>query len=117
MELKIFKARGYLLDRVYNLFYNFQKEQIGIERKRSAMNMLWDIVGAVGYVAVYMIIIMSVIAKQITIGQFSFYVGTSRTLQSAFNRFFGRLGRVYEHGLYVVDVFEVLDMKEKVVSG
>ncbi|EFK96960.1 ABC transporter, ATP-binding/permease protein [sediment metagenome] len=117
MELKIFKARNYILNRVNELFYNFQKEEIKIERKRSLTNLVLDIISAVGFGIIFIFLITAVLATKITIGGFSFYISSTRQLQDAFGTFFRRLSRVYEHGLYVVDIYKVLDLEKRIIPG
>ena len=117
MELRVFRAREYLLERMYNLFYKFQKEQINTERKRGLTNFFLDLLSAAGFGIVFLMMVLAVVSKSLSIGQFNFYVSTARRLQESFGRFFSRISRLYEQGLYVVDIFTVLDLSPKIVSG
>jgi len=117
MELKVFKTRPYLLQRTYNLFANFQKDQIKIEKKRSLFGLLLDLISAIGFGAIFWVTVLAVVAERITIGQFNFYISSARNVQQSFGGFFRNLSRAYEHGLYVVDIFRVLDLEPKIVSG
>jgi ATP-binding cassette, subfamily B, bacterial len=117
MELRVFKTRPFLLKHVYNLFQNFQMEQLKNEKRRSLAQILLDIVSALGYGFVFVKIILSAIAGFITIGQFSLYVSTAGNLQRSFGDLFRRVARLYENGLYIIDIFTVLDLKEKITCG
>lgn len=117
MEIKIFKIRHYLLDRVYKLFYDFQKEQISVENRRSLILAAFSLVSILGYASIYMLLIAAVLALEITIGNFSFYLSTASSLQTSLSSLFRRLSRIFENGLYVRDIFEVLDLPSKIVPG
>ena len=117
MELRIFKTRKYLLNRIFDLFYNFQKEEIAIENKRAFVDIALGIVSVIGFGFTYFVTILATLAQKITIGQLNFYLATSREFSSSLDTLFRRSARAYEHGLYVVDIFKFLDMKEKVTSG
>ncbi|MFZ5424378.1 MAG: ABC transporter ATP-binding protein [Patescibacteria group bacterium] len=116
-ELRVFKTRPYFLNRIYNLYYDFQKEEIKLEKARTVTRIVLDLVNVAGFTFVFLTIVRRVIAKTISIGDFNFYVSTSRSLRSALGEFFGRLSRLYENGLYVVDIFKVLDFENKIEEG
>lgn len=117
MELRIFKGRGFLLNRMISLFDSFQKEQIKVENKRRVVSFLFSLIDVGGKAVSYVMIAFAVIAQRITVGQYSFYTSAAVRLQEGLKALLRRLARVYEQGLYVADIFDVLDIKEEIVSG
>jgi ATP-binding cassette, subfamily B, bacterial len=117
MELRIFKVRNYLLDRTYNLFLNFQKEQVAIENKRSSILIASRVLSIVGYTLLFIATLTAVINQEISIGLFTFYMGAVGALQGSLSGLFKQLSRLYENGLYVTDIFKMLSFKEKIVPG
>ncbi len=117
MEVRIFKLRQYLLQRTYNLFYTFQKEQVTVETKRSAISILGDLLGVFGFGAILLLTALAVLAREITIGNFTFYMATVGNLQMSFTGLFVRVSQMFESGLYVRDIFKVLSFEEKILPG
>lgn len=117
MELKVFKTRNYLLERVYALFSNFQNEQVKVENRRVKADVALNIVSTFGFGAAYITIALAAVAKRITIGNFNFYLSTVQQLSSGFNNLFGSVAGIYENGLYVADIFDFMQLPPKVTSG
>ena len=117
MEIRISKAREYLLDRIKSLYEGFQKEQTKIQNQRHSIQFFTNILGIVGQTAGYLIIVFAVIGAKITIGQFNFYVTTLSRFRNGFRGILRRFSRMYEHGLFLVDMYEFLDLEQKIVPG
>ncbi|MBN1162789.1 ABC transporter ATP-binding protein [Patescibacteria group bacterium] len=117
MELKIFGIRKYLLNRMMNVYDNFQKSQLAIDNKRNIVVFLLSLLRLVGRTTAYLLIVLAVIGAEITIGQFNFYIQSVGRLQEGFGTLLRRVADLYEHGLYIVDLFEFLDLPEKLKPG
>jgi len=117
MELRISKAREFLLKRLENLYDLFQKEEMKLQSKRLSTQYFAHIFGLIGRTAGYLIIVFAVIGSEITVGQFSFYTGTLWRLQRSFRGILRRISRMYENGLFLVDMYEFLGFEKKIING
>ncbi len=116
-ELRIFRTREYLLDRMNKLHTKFQSAQLEIEESKRLQLFLFSILRILGRTGAYIMIALATIAQKLTIGQFNFFTSATGKLQSGLGGLVGRFSRIYEYGLYVVDIFEFLDLEEKITSG
>src|SRR3989338_1596541 len=116
-EIRIFNIKNYLLDRAYNLFSDFQSTQRVIEIKRIKIKGVLDVVRNLGSILTIIILVSKALSRFITIGYFNFYLSSARMLQGGITDLFDRLSRIYEDGLYMVDLYTFMDLKEKVVNG
>ncbi|MBD3366356.1 ATP-binding cassette domain-containing protein [candidate division WWE3 bacterium] len=117
MELRIFRTREYLLERMNKLHTQFQQAQMEIEESKRVQLFLFSLLRIVGRTGAYIMIALATIAQKITIGQFNFYVSATGRLQMGLGGLVRRFSRMYEYGLYIVDIFEFLDLEEKIISG
>ena len=116
-ELKIFGVRKFMLDRLYRLYLEFQNEQKKVENKRALYSSILDLVRISGLAVAAIILVLDVLAKKITVGSFSFYTSMIGQLQRAVSDIFSRFSRIYEDGLFMVDIYTFLDLEAKIVSG
>ncbi|MFH1566267.1 MAG: ABC transporter ATP-binding protein [bacterium] len=116
-ELRIFNLRKFLIERIYKLYTDFQNAQRKIENKRIKVSALLDIVRVLGLALAIIFLVRYVLIGTITVGAFSFYISAIRQLQSSLNRFFNRSSRIYEDGLYMVDIYKFMDLPQKIVFG
>ncbi|MFH1955622.1 MAG: ABC transporter ATP-binding protein [Patescibacteria group bacterium] len=116
-ELRIFNLRRFLIERIYKLYTDFQNAQRKIENKRIKVSAILDIVRVLGLTLAFLFLVRYVLMGAITVGAFSFYISAIRQLQGALNRFFNRSSRIYEDGLYMVDIYKFMDLPKKIVSG
>lgn len=117
MELRIFKTRDYLLERMNNLHTQFQQAQLNVEKKKRITLFLFSIIRLLGRATATILIALATIAGKITVGQFNFYFSAASRLQNGFTNIIRRLASIYEEGLYVVDIFDFLDLEEKIIPG
>ncbi len=116
-EIRIFGLRKYLLDRIFKLYTEFQNEQKKVENKRTIIGSFLDVVDISGMSVAFVVLILKVVAGAITIGSFSFYVSTLRSFQSSISRLFIRFSKIYEDGLFMVDIYKFLDLEKRIIPG
>lgn len=114
IELKIFQNIPYFLAIIKELFHTFQNEEKRAEKKR-----LWLQLGSltlaqmvIAYALV--VLVQQVIAGHILIGTFTFFLASIGGFRQSLSGLFGNLGRQYHDGLFINDIFAVLDLKEVV---
>lgn len=116
-EVGIFRIKEYLIDRVYKLYLEFQNAQKKVETRRILVRGGLDFLRVFGFSAAMVILAIRVISKAITIGAFTFYISTLRSLQSSLSQFFGTVSGIYEDGLFMVDLYKFEDLENKIISG
>ncbi|MBI4137937.1 MAG: ABC transporter ATP-binding protein [Candidatus Sungbacteria bacterium] len=109
-EIKLFQNAKHFLAIVRDLFRAFQNEEKQSERRRIIREL-----GAIAFsqaaIAVATLwFIGRVLAGELTIGVFTFLVASIAGFNQALSSLFSNLGRQYQDGLFVADVFRVLDL-------
>jgi ATP-binding cassette, subfamily B, bacterial len=116
-ELKIFGTKGFLIKRITSVLENFNNKQIEVERKRIKIrNIIAIFEGMIFGIAAF-ITASAVIAGRITIGSFTFYITAITNFKDATSNLLREFSSMYENGLYVKDIFEVLDFNNVIKNG
>lgn len=116
-EIRIFRIREYFLDRVYRLYKDFQDSQRAVENRRVRRAVFLNVIRVLGFFAAVAMLIWDVLLTVVTVGSFSFYLSTIQRAENGMGRLFRLLSRIYENGLFMVDIYKFLNLKEKIVSG
>jgi ATP-binding cassette subfamily B protein len=109
-EIKLFGLGNYLLDRYNDLFWKFYKEDTSLARRRSLISLLWGMLASASYYASYAWIIIETIGGAITLGSMTFYLTVFRQSQNTFQSLFNGVGRLYESGLFMDNLFSFLNL-------
>lgn len=109
-EIKLFGLGNYLLDRYNELFWKFFKEDTNLARRRSLISLLWGLLATASYYASYAWIIAETIGGAITLGSMTFYLTVFRQSQNTFQSLFNGVGRLYESGLFMDNLFSFLNL-------
>lgn len=110
-ELKIFQNTGHFLDLAKNLFLTFQKEQKAAEKKK-IVGQLISITLSLAVLSFAIVwFILKVIHGELQIGSLTFVLASIYDLRQALSSFFRNIGRQYQDGLFVDDVFKMIDIK------
>ncbi|MCA9382058.1 ABC transporter ATP-binding protein, partial [Candidatus Dojkabacteria bacterium] len=116
-DLKVYRSRNYILNMLKNLFTRFQEKEKRHWKKRNLSGALLAVLSVLGVVIGELYVIISVVAGKITVGQFSFYSRTFLSFSDSIGSFFHRFARIYEHSLYIGDIFKFLEMKPIIKDG
>ncbi len=109
-EVKLFGLGEPLLDRYRTLFHQFNSEDEALAKRRSLYSLLWGMLATISYYGAYAWIIWRTIAGTITLGDMTFYLALFRQSQFTFQGLFYSIGRLYENGLFMDNLFEFLDL-------
>lgn len=111
IELKLFQNTGYFVLQIKELLANFLNEQ-RIEEKKKILNQLWSTLlsqFSIAFAVVFFII--EVVNGNLLIGTLVFVIASVSDLRRSLSSLFNNLGRQYQDGLFVTDVFKFLDIK------
>lgn len=116
-EVKLFGLGNTLLGRYTELFWKFLHEDETIARKRSLASLGWGVVATLSYYAAYAWIVWNAMGRLITLGDMTLYLGIFRNSQSMFQAILRGLSELYEHGLFMSNLFAFLELQPMMVSA
>ncbi len=109
-EIKLFGLGEPLLRRYTDLFWKFFEEDEHMARRRSLISMLWGLVASASYYVAYAWIIFAAAGSLITLGSMTLYLTLFRQSQNTFQSLFNNLNQLYEHGLFMDNLFSFLKL-------
>lgn len=109
-ELKIFQNVGHFATIIRDILVAFRKEETKNERKR----MLWALgantLSQAGFAYAIVSFLLQAVRGGLEIGTFTFVVASLVALRVALSSFFMNLGKQFEDGLFVSDLFAMLEI-------
>ncbi len=108
-EIKIFKLAGRFLQELKEIYTKFDTENITQAKKQFKVNVVHGFINNIVYISIELYVILSAIAKKITIGDATYYTSITSRFQSGINGLFRNITNLYENSLYVKDMFDILD--------
>ncbi len=109
-EVKLFNLGEPLLKRYSDAFQIFFREDADLARRRSIMSVGLGVLASLSYYGAYAWIVFLTIGGAITLGGMTFYLTLFRQSQGAFQGLFGSITRLYEHGLFMENLFTFLSL-------
>lgn len=116
-EVRIFGLQSYLFDRAFAAYERYYTTWLSLRNKREYINMFFGMFSNVGFALVFFMLIEYTFNQTITVGLLTFYIGTANSFSNSVNRIFKNTTALYEEGLYIADIFEVLDLPKIIISG
>ena len=115
-EIKIFQVASRFLSELQDIYNKFVKDNTKVARKQFRTNVALNLFGVAIYIGIEIFIILSAIARKISIGDISYFTTVLSSFQNAVNGLFRNGSSLFEAGLYVNEMFELLDTKPKVIQ-
>ncbi|SMB89304.1 ABC transporter related [Hymenobacter roseosalivarius DSM 11622] len=114
-EVKIFGLSGFLIDRFKLLSDQFYQQNKALVLRRAGWGAFFAAVGAAGYYAAYVYIIMRAVGGQISIGQLTFLAGSFARMRSLLEGILSRFSSVAEGALYLQDFFDFFRIQPRII--
>jgi len=111
-EVKLFGLGPTLLDRYRRLGEQFYEEDRKLFVQRTKWTQLLSLVGTGTFYAAYVAMALMAAAGELTLGNMTLYVVAFRQGQQAFQSALGAIGDIYEHNLYMSNLWEYLRMAD-----
>lgn len=108
-EVKIFRLANQFLQELKEIYTKFDTENISQSKKQFKVNVVHGFINNIVYICIELYVILSAIAKKITIGDATYYTAITSRFQSGVNGLFRNITNLYDNSLYVKDMFEILD--------
>ena len=109
-EVKLFGLGPMLMDRYKTLSEEFYEQDRQLYVKRAAWTQVLSLVGTGTFYAAYAAMALLAAAGKLTLGNMTLYVMAFRQGQQAFQSALGGIGSMYEHNLYMSNLWEYLRM-------
>jgi ATP-binding cassette subfamily B protein len=109
-EVKLFGLGPMLLGRYRDLSENFYREDGRLYIRRATWTQALSLVGTATFYGAYAAMAVLAAAGRLTLGNMTMYVIAFRQGQQAFQSVLGSIGGIYEHNLYMSNLWEYLAM-------
>jgi ATP-binding cassette subfamily B protein len=116
-EVRIFRLARSLIDRHAALFGKVFFEDKKLAARKSLASVFWGFVSTLSFYACYAWIVFKAVSRSITLGQMTFYLVSFRQLQGTFSGLFENVNSVYENGLFMQNLFAVLEAPRRADRG
>jgi ATP-binding cassette subfamily B protein len=110
-EVKLFGLGGYFIERyrlIANTFYASQRAQVA---RRYMTGFAWGNLSTIATSLTYLYIALQAIAGRLTLGHLTMYTAAAQSVQSSIQGILGGFSGMYEHNLYLNNLFELMETK------
>jgi ATP-binding cassette, subfamily B, bacterial len=111
-EVKLFGIGPHLLDRYRTLAESFFEEDKKLAIRRAALTHAFSLIGTFAFYATYAVLAVTAALARITLGNLTLYVVSLRQGQQAFQSVLSGIGNLYEHNLYMSNLFSYIELAE-----
>ncbi|UTY65748.1 ABC transporter ATP-binding protein [Bacillus velezensis] len=116
-ELKLYNLKDYLLNKYWDIKKTFIGQDTKILRKKTYLNLIYEIaVQLVGAVIIF-IAIMSAFAGKIMVGNVMSYIRSVSLVQNHSQSIMTSIYSIYNSNLYMNQLYEFLELKEEKSEG
>lgn len=115
VELKLFQTSRHFLSIIRELFLAFQNEQKRVDRIHLIRQFVGTALSQAAIAGATLWFISEVIRRNLQIGTFTFLLASIAQFNTSLSAFFTNLGKQYQDGLFVTDVFRLVDLPAALV--
>lgn len=108
-EVRLFGLGDLFLGRYKTLAERFHREDTRLMIRRTGVTYALSLLATLAFYGTYALMAVSAAAKAITLGSMTMYVLALRNGQSSFQSILSGIGAIYEHNLYMSNLFAYLD--------
>jgi ATP-binding cassette, subfamily B, bacterial len=110
-EVKLFGLGRYFINRyrlIGDAYYGSQRRQVV---RRYTIGFLWGNLSTVATSVTYLYVALQAIAGRLTLGDLTLYTTAAQSVQNSIQGILGGFSGMYEHNLYLSNLFELLATK------
>jgi len=112
-EVKLFGIGPHLLERYRTLAESFFEEDKRLAIRRAFLTHVFSLIGTLAFYATYAVLALAAVAARITLGNLTLYVVSLRQGQQSFQSVLSGIGNLYEHNLYMSNLFSYIALAEQ----
>ncbi|MCS6803363.1 MAG: ABC transporter ATP-binding protein [Chloroflexota bacterium] len=113
-EVQIYGLGPYFTDRFRRLSHQYYREMRALVLRRYLAGFGWGTLSAAATSAAALFIVLEAIAGRLTLGDLTLFTRAAAAVQDDFQSVLGGFSSLYEHGLYLSTLFELLAMEPTV---
>lgn len=111
-EVKLFGIGPHLLERYRALAESFFEEDKKLAIRRAFLTHAFSLIGTLAFYGTYAVMAVAAALSRITLGNLTLYVVSLRQGQQAFQSVLSGIGNLYEHNLYMSNLFGYIELAE-----
>jgi ATP-binding cassette subfamily B protein len=111
-EVKLFGIGPHLLERYRTLAETFFEEDKKLAIRRALLTHVFSLIGTFAFYGTYAVLALAAVAARITLGNLTLYVVSLRQGQQSFQSVLSGIGNLYEHNLYMSNLFDYIALAE-----
>src|SRR5437016_7763018 len=115
-EVKLFGLGQYFIDRyrlIGNAYFGSQRRQVV---RRYLIGFLWGNLSTIATSVTYLYVAVQAIAGRLTLGDLTLYTTAAQSVQNSIQGILGGFSGMYEHNLYLNNLFELMETKSSLPS-
>jgi ATP-binding cassette subfamily B protein len=112
-EVKLFELGEPMLKTHSETFERAYGEDAALARKRTLYGMLWGMLSTFAYYGAWIWVIGRTVAGALTLGGMTFYLALFSQSQGVFQGLLDNVGRLFENGLFLKNLFDFLGLQAK----
>lgn len=116
-EIRIFHLEEYFLKLYQSLFGKFFRENRKLIIKRNVSNVMASVSSVLGWFLAAGYVVLRVVARTVTIGDFAMYTQAISTTQGQVQIFLSGLSNLYSNALFLRNLFEFLSLPARDLSA
>lgn len=115
-EIKIFGITDNLVKIMVDIMDEFYDVQTKVQKRLLRNNLIATISEYLGYSYVLVDLILRVLSKSLSVGEFIYFKGVIDSLATNLKALLAGISKVYEYDLWLKNFFEVIDSEPEIVS-
>jgi ATP-binding cassette subfamily B protein len=112
-EVRLFRLGPLFLSRYKELAERFHREESALATRRSIVTHLLSLLATLAFYGAYVAMAALAAVGRLTLGNMTMYVLAFRSGQQSFQSILNGIGTIYEHNLYMSNLFAYLDATEQ----
>jgi ATP-binding cassette subfamily B protein len=112
-EIKLFGLGPHFLTRYRTLAESFYEQDRRLAVRRAFTTQALSLIGTCAFYGAYLLMALAAARGRMSLGDLTLYVVSLRQGQQAFQSVLSGIGNLYEHNLYMSNLFEFLAMPER----
>jgi ATP-binding cassette, subfamily B, bacterial len=115
-EIKLFTLGTYFIDRFRGVADDYYAATRELLLKRYWYGFAWSSLTTLASSATYLYVALKAVTGAITLGQLTVFTGAATQVGGAFQGILGGIQGIYEHGLYLSTLYDLLERKPAIAA-
>jgi len=116
-EVKLFELGDSLLKTHAETFERAYNEDAALARRRTFYGVIWGTLSVLAYYGAWIWVIGKTVAGALTLGGMTFYLTLFSQSQGTFQGLLDNVGRLFENGLFLKNLFDFLGLEPKIIAA